>query len=425
MIIQYGKEPFKISEHQFWVREEREYVYWLDDFGKKGRLKLLVRDFRDLTASESVESLWCSGDLPEGVEPILMRLIQENRVFRINTAHKDFGSWLATAEKKGFDEPYFKEGTCIGSNEKGGRRIHILGLGDVGSTMALALCLYGKGSISEIGIYDLDENRVKRWEQELNQIAEPLQDKLPKVVPIEKKDLFNCDLFAFTASVGVPPISVTEGDVRMVQFEGNSKLVGEFAQLAVQAQFKGIFAIVSDPVDQLCRYAFEVTNTDEQGIWQGQGLSPEQIRGYGLGVMNGRAAYYAKLDGIDFNPNGRVYGPHGKGLVVANDWRKGCYNAEFSNKWTEQTMTANLRIRELGYKPYIAPAVASGAISLVKTLIGEKHYSCISFDGFYYGCLNQRVKGMDLHERLDSAPELIEKIKASVEEMNTQWQKSR
>ena len=425
MIIQYGKEPFKISEHQFWIHEKRESVYWLDDFGKKGRLKILVRDPRDLTGVESVEGLWHSEGVEEGLDPILMRLIQENRVFRINTAHKDFEKWLVETQKKDFEEPYFKEGQCLSSNETGDKRIHILGLGDVGSTMALALCLYGKGSISEIGIYDLDENRVNRWEQELNQIAEPLQDKLPKVVPIEKKDLFNCDLFAFTASVGVPPISVTEGDVRMVQFEGNSKLVGEYAQLAVQADFKGIFAIVSDPVDQLCRYAFDVTHTDDQGHWQSQGLNPEQIRGYGLGVMNGRAAYYAKLEGVDFNPNGRVYGPHGKGLVVANDWRKGYYNAQRSNRWTEQTMTANLRIREMGYKPYIAPAVASGAISLVKTLTGEKHYSCISFDGFYYGCLNQHIRGMDFYERLDSAPELIEKIKASVEEMNTQWQKSR
>ncbi len=413
MIITNGKTFLEVSKDYDWQVVDSEPIYWLDDYGKKAKLKALVRDTRDLYAKESIESLWPSGEKIESMDVVLEDKIKKGQVFRINTGHKYFEEWLPNSENDKPEEKSVK------------KKVHILGLGDVGSTMALALCLYGKGSISEIGLYDLDPNRVKRWELELNQIAEPLQDELPKVYPIGIDQLFDCDLFAFTASVGVPPVSITEGDVRLVQFAGNSKLVGQYAKMAVEAAFKGIFAIVSDPVDQLCRYAYESSNADETGIWQGNGLSPEQIRGYGLGVMNGRAAYYAKADGFEFNPNGRVYGPHGKGLVVANDWRAGFYNPTYSEKWTEETMTANLKMREIGYKPYIAPAVASGAISIVKTLTGEKHYSCISFDGFYYGCLNQYIHGFDLPERLDSAPELVAKIKASAEEMDNQWQKLR
>lgn len=422
MIIQYAKEPFKITEKEYWVSEKRETIYWLDDYGAKAHLKMWVRDERDLNASESIEFLWEVKDQPKVMNPIIRDHIASGRVFRINTAHKDFEKWLEETTKKITAEEYFVAGEYISNQKRIKKRLNILGLGDVGSTMALALCLYGKDIVKEIGIFDLDENRVSRWEQELNQIAEPLTDHLPKVKPVKLENIFDCDLFAFTASVGVPPISITEGDVRVVQFQGNAKLIGYYAKLAVDAGFKGIFAVVSDPVDQLCRHAFETSNRDELGNWHGNGLAPEQIRGYGLGVMNGRAAYYAQKDERIFAPEGRVYGPHGKGLVIANSWRIGQYDEVISEKWTNLTITANLQMRAIGHKPYIAPAVASGAISITKTLLGEKHYSCISFDGFYYGCLNQYIAGMDIFERLESDPELIRKIKKSAEELDVQWQ---
>lgn len=402
------------------IKKNGAYLYWIEHYGEKGKLKTLVREPRDLFEKESIDFLWPSKESFQDVDESLLEKIKDGKVYRINSAHKDYPDWISSFGNS--DEEFLSRGVA-GEGPK--KRVHVLGLGDVGSTMALALCIYGKGSLSEIGLYDLDPNRVKRWEFELNQIAEPLEDQLPKVCSVSEEGLFDCDLFAFTASVGVPPVTITEGDVRLVQFAGNSKLVEQYAKMAVQADYKGIFAIVSDPVDQLARHAYECTNTDENGQWHGKGLRPEQVRGYGLGVMNGRAAYYAKADGLEFNPNGRVYGPHGKGLVVANDWREPQYNELLSDAWTESTMTANLKMREIGYKPYIAPAVASGAISIVKTLTGEKHYSCISFDGFYYGCLNQQIEGMDIPERLDSAQRLRDKIKASAEEMENQWQKLR
>ncbi len=424
MKIQYASEPLRITDNEYWLSEKRETLYWLDNYGPKAHLKLWVRDQRDLTAEENLDMLWVSNEPKpeEEISGLLQSQIDSGRVIRINTAHKDYPEWIEQTRNRHSEEEYFAAGEYVGGHKSKLKRINILGLGDVGSTMALALCLYGKGTISEIGIFDLDENRMSRWEQELNQIAEPLQDGIPKVKPITMEELFDCDVFAFTASVGVPPISITEGDVRVVQFKGNSELVAKYAQMAVERHYKGIFAVVSDPVDQLCRHAYQASNQDAQGHWHGKGLAPEQIRGYGLGVMNGRAAYFAKEEGKEFNPNGRVYGPHGKGLVVANDWAKGSFDSIISEKWTEQTITANLKMRAIGHKPYIAPAVASGAISLVKTLRGEPHYSCVSFNGFYYGCLNQNVGGMDVIERLDSDLALIARIKSSAEELDAQWQ---
>ena len=41
-------------------------------------------------------------------------------------------------------------------NEKDLKRVHIIGLGDVGLNAALGLRITGAGSVSKIGIYDID-----------------------------------------------------------------------------------------------------------------------------------------------------------------------------------------------------------------------------------------------------------------------------
>ena len=52
--------------------------------------------------------------------------------------------------------------------------------------------------------------------------------------------------------------------------------------------------------------------------------------------------------------DGRTFGPHGEGLWAANSISD--YDEELSRELTELTKTANLRMRELGFKPYAAPA---------------------------------------------------------------------
>ena len=61
---------------------------------------------------------------------------------------------------------------------------------------------------------------------------------------LEEDQLFDCDMFVFCASRGVPPVGAT-GDVRMAQFEANRGLVELYAKAAVSAGFGGIFAVVS------------------------------------------------------------------------------------------------------------------------------------------------------------------------------------
>ncbi len=252
-------------------------------------------------------------------------------------------------------------------------RINVIALGDVGSTLLIGLRLLG--SNMTIGIYDRSVDKINRWEHELNQVRQPFdEDSFPKIVPLEEKDLFDCDMLVFCASKGIPPVGSENVDVRMVQLEGNREILKKYARAAREKHFKGIFAIVSDPVDLLCRGLYLDSNVDERGNLDYMGLAPNQIIGYGLGVMNARAIFHAERNPelIQYLKEGQVFGPHGKGLIVADSMIN--YNEKQSLALTDKTLNSNLEIRKFGFKPYVAPSLSSGALSLIATIRNEYFY---------------------------------------------------
>ena len=272
----------------------------------------------------------------------------------------------------------------------GKKRVHILAIGDVGSTLLTGLKLLGGDVISTIGICDLSDQITARWEFEMGQINLPWDyNAFPDVEVVKPENLFDCDVFVFVASKGIPPVGSQVKDVRMAQFENNAAIVKTYARMARKANFQGLWCAVSDPVDPLAKTAYLESNKDEDGNWDGKGLRPEQVQGYGLGVMNARAAYFAKKDEklASFLTEGRSFGPHGTGLFIANSIEN--YNEEISQELTHKTVTANLVMREIGFKPYVAPALSSGALSLLLTLRGEWHCGSVFLDGVYMGCRNR------------------------------------
>lgn len=290
-------------------------------------------------------------------------------------------------------------------------KVNVLGLGDVGGTLITGLRLLGGDCISEVGIYDRSEDRKTRWVLETNQILSSFEGKTyPMVKGINQEELFDCDMFVFCASVGVPPVGEETKDVRMIQFEGNSKILSSYAKMARENGFKGIFAVVSDPVDLLCKSVFISSNLGENDEMDYMGLAPEQIRGYGLGVMHARAAYYAGLSNETkhYLTEGRAYGPHGKGLIIADSIEN--YNEEKSLFLTKQAKEANLEVRKAGFKPYIAPALSSGSLSLLGTIKGEWNYSTTYMGGVFMGAKNRIASsGLEI-ERLDLPEKLLNRL---------------
>ena len=267
-------------------------------------------------------------------------------------------------------------------------RVTLVGLGDVGGTLLTVLKLLGR-EFSRIAIYDPNEALCRRYALELNQVLSPDGGPLPEITICPEDELFDCDLFLFTASRGVPPVGAEVKDVRMAQFARNREMLDGYAARAREVHFGGLFCQISDPVDLLCRSVFLRSNRDGTGRFDAAGLLPEQIRGFGLGVMAARAAYYAKQEGVDFS-EGRVYGPHGAELIVADHPQN--YDAARSACLTKRTVEANLRVRELGFKPYIAPALSSAAVSLLRLLHGETCFSAVPMGAAYFGCRSRMTE---------------------------------
>ena len=287
----------------------------------------------------------------------------------------------------------------------GRNRVNILALGDVGSTMLTGFRLLGGDVISEIGIMDIRPENTERLEMEINQIGYPFgQKELPPVYITDEEHLFDCDVLVFCASRGVPPVepgSTPPADVRMAQLDANREIIRHYAELARAAGYRGMIAVVSDPVDNLAAAFLDAA-----------GLESRQVQGYGLGVMNMRALYYSqRLEGEAFaryELEGRAFGPHGQDLVIANSIDN--YDDEASRILTKCASEANLRIRDLGFKPYIAPALSSAAISILLTLRGEWHYGSVYLGsrdhGAFLGVRNRMTADGTEYEDL-ALPDLL------------------
>ena len=364
-----------------------------------GRDTFPVTDPAQLTEREGVASL-CAAPGPEGLPRELTNAIRAGRVRAVNLAHPRFEELMAPLPRP----------------EK--VRVNLLALGDVGSTLLMGLRLMGGDVISSIGICDLREGVAQRWEFELNQIQLPgPYDALPPVEIVSPEQLFDGDVFLFCASRFVPDTAVKTGDVRKAQYRLNRELAALYAQKARQARYRGLFCVVSDPVDPLCRAVLTESNRAPSGEMDYQGLFSHQVRGFGLGVMNARAAYYARKDPrfASFLTEGRSFGPHGEDLVIANSIRH--YDDDLSRQLTEQAVRANLQMRELGFKPYIAPALSSGALSLLLCLRGQWHCSSTYLDGVFMGARNRVLPTGTELERLPLPQALRDRLQTTMDRL--------
>ena len=337
-----------------------------------GRGSFKVNHPGQLEAGHTLESLDASRLPNTQVDEAVSAAIREGRLTAVNPNRPGWEAVLTAAPKTGK------------------KRVNILAIGDVGSTLLTGLKLLGGDVIASIGICDLSDQITARWEFEMGQIALPWDyDAFPEVKVVKPEELFDCDMFVFVASKGIPPVGSQVKDVRMYQFENNAKIVAHYAKMARAAHFQGLWCAVSDPVDPLAKTAYLESNKDENGVFDGKGLRPEQIQGFGLGVMNARAAYFAKREAklASFLTEGRSFGPHGTGLFIANSIEH--YDEAISQELTQKTVTANLVMREIGFKPYVAPAMSSGALSLLLTLRGQWHCGSVFLDGIYMGVKNR------------------------------------
>ena len=388
------KESFLDEVDLEYASNYRGTVFALTEMDKlKSRRSFCISSSSLLFRSEETLELLLKKSVTPGLPCWLEHALDERRVFSLNTSWPDWEDVLYT-------KPVVKK-----------KVISLVGLGDVGGMLCSGLRLLGSENISKIKIFDMDANKLLRWELECNSILPPENNLgYPEIVRTTVDDVFNCDVFVFCVSVGVPGISKEETDVRLAQLKGNTAIISHYARLARTSGFKGLFAVVSDPVDMLCKAAFLESNRDESGGLDFRGLAPEQIKGYGLGVMYARAAYYSKdLDiSESFLREGRAFGPHGQGLVIADSVEN--YEVAASDYLTSKASASNLEVRSAGFKPYIAPALSSGSLSLLATIKGGWHYSSNFIGGVYMGSRNRELDAGIEFETYAMPPQLYKKI---------------
>lgn len=358
---------------------------------------------RGLFAIRSLAEL----DEPEGISLLLPPPREKNGDALASFVHKHGATVANTAFPRWFSvlNAFRARGTSK-------PRVNLIGLGNVGGTTAIGLKLLGT-DLAEIGIYDRDENQCLRYEAELNQVL-PVRDgeTLPPIRVVPENELFDCDALLFTAAKAVPEVGAESGgDVRMMQFTANRDMLRAYAKRARESGFTGLFCQISDPVDQLSRAVFLMSNQNERGAYDWNGLLPEQVRGFGLGVMHARAVYSAEKEGIDPEQL-RVFGPHGNGLVIANTPNEG-YDDQISRQLTHKAETANLSVRALGFKPYIAPGLSSAAVSVLRALRGEWHDAAVPLGGAYFGCRSRLTQAGAEQRREALHPELYQRISDS------------
>lgn len=306
---------------------------------------------------------------------------------------------------------------CRKEGEK--KRVHLAGLGDVGRTTLTGLVLTGGEVIESLGIYDLNLLQMQRLELELNQIASPFERKwIPPVSMLTEEELFQCDVFIFCVTRQVPEVGKEQGDVRMAQFASNRRIIEWYAKRACREGYRGLFLVMSDPVELLCKAALLACEGEVSP------LAPGQIQGCGLGVMNARAMYFARREEEfrDYLAEGRVFGSHGEELVAANSIRKKQYDNTLSIRLTEQTIRANLEVRRLGFKPYIAPAFSSGVCTILGILKGEWNYSSNYLGGVYFGGKNRTAEAGVEWETLPLPRQLFERLQQSYHNLEKKYE---
>lgn len=375
-------------------------VFLAHDASASARGFYAIQEIAELHEPTGVSLLKC---LPENALPdknSLGAFVHEHGAGVLNTAFSGAFELLRSYHEK---------------QKKRAFRLTLVGLGDVGGTLLTGLKLLGT-DIEEIGIFDPNAAQCERYEMEMNQILSIRDgEPLPRVIIKEKARLFDCDAFLFTASRGVPALNAGVKDVRMAQYSANTEMLKDYARAARACGFRGLFAQISDPVDHLSRAVFLESNKNENGIFDCGGLLPEQIQGYGLGVMRARAAYYAQRRGIECDRL-LAYGPHGKGLIIANDANKN-YDGELSKALSEAAASANLRVRELGFKPYIAPGLSSACVSVLRTLRGEWHDGAVPLGGAYFGCCAKMSVNGPIQMRRSICGELFTRLEQSYKEL--------
>lgn len=90
---------------------------------------------------------------------------------------------------------------------------------------------------------------------------------------------------------------------------------------------------------------------------------------------------------------------------------------KISDYLTNKTLNANKDVRSLGYKPYVAPSLSSGALSIVSTINGNWFYGSSYMGETYMGSKCRLIDKQLEIEQLPLPNALFNKINSTYERL--------
>ena len=172
-------------------------------------------------------------------------------------------------------------------------KVAIIGAGSVGATLAYNLSL--KGAVTEIALIDANREKAEAEILDISQGA-----SLGRSVRIEATDYSGCrdsGIAIITAGARQKP-----GESRMDLLERNVAIVKSIVHSALDADFAGIFLIITNPVDVLTWVAFKESGFPAaRVIGSGTTLDSARLREY--------VARHCRIN--PQNIHGYVLGEHG------------------------------------------------------------------------------------------------------------------
>lgn len=177
-------------------------------------------------------------------------------------------------------------------------KISIIGCGFVGSTTAFSIL--ERGIANELVLIDI--NKEKAIGEAMDLSHGMALNKPCKIIAGEYKDTENSDIIIVTAGVGQK-----QGETRLDLIEKNYKVFKSFIPEVAKLSPKGIFLVVSNPVDILTYITYKLS-----------GFPKERVIGSGTALDTSRLKYMIGqyLDVDSRNIHSYIVGEHGDSEIA-------------------------------------------------------------------------------------------------------------
>lgn len=186
------------------------------------------------------------------------------------------------------------------------RRVGIIGVGNVGSTVAFSLATHER--CYEIYLRDIREEYVEAMSLDISQAAKSNGSKT-KVKAISKaKDFKDCNIVVITAGIARKP-GMSRDDLLLI----NSKIIKSIIEEVEEFNKDAIFIIVSNPLDAMVYSAIKSST-----------LSRKRVIGMAGILDSSRMIHFIseKLGEKDFKIEAAVMGGHGDDMVPLVNYSK-------------------------------------------------------------------------------------------------------